>query len=78
MLVVTFGKLISMAKYLIQKTFLYNHVHFHFLELSDGQFIGTYRLNKMLVRELLGILTPFIVSSVTNAGLSIQRKVCNK
>jgi len=78
MLVLTIGKLISMPKYLKQKTFLYNHVHFHFLELSDGQFIGTYRLYKMLVRELLDILTPFMVSSVTNAGLCIQRKVCNK
>ncbi|XP_029346116.1 putative nuclease HARBI1 isoform X1 [Acyrthosiphon pisum] len=75
MLVLTIGKLISMPKYLKQKTFLYNHVHFQFLDLSDRQFIGTYRLNKILVRELLDILTPFMVSSVTNAGLSIQRKL---
>jgi len=52
--------------------------NFHFLELSDRQFIGTYRLNKMLARELLDNLTPFMVSPVTNAGLSIQRKVCDK
>jgi len=71
MFVITIGKLISMPKYLNQKNV---HVHFHFLELSDRQFIGTYRLNTMLVRELLDILTPFMVSSVTNAGLSIRRK----
>ncbi|KAF0712841.1 Uncharacterized protein FWK35_00034916, partial [Aphis craccivora] len=46
-----------------------------FIVLSDRQFIGTYRLTKVLVQELTNLLTPFMKSPNTTAGLSIERKL---
>jgi len=40
--------------------------------LSDRQFMGTYRLSKVLVDELTETVKPFMKASKT---LSVQRKV---
>ncbi|XP_025418933.1 putative nuclease HARBI1 [Sipha flava] len=43
--------------------------------LSEQQFIGTYRLSKVLVQKLMDELSPFMSSPSTITGLSIQRKL---
>lgn len=46
-----------------------------FSVLSERQFMGTYRLSKVLVEELIHTLTPFMKIPNTLAGISIQKKV---
>ncbi|XP_022182585.1 putative nuclease HARBI1 [Myzus persicae] len=46
-----------------------------FVELSDRKFIGTYRLSKQLVEELIDTLTPYMNSPMTSSGITIKRKV---
>jgi len=44
-------------------------------ELSDRKFIGTYRLSKQLVEELIDTLTNNMNSPMTSSGITIKRQV---
>lgn len=47
----------------------------YILDLSDGQFIGMYRLSKELVKQLIEMVRPFMKAPSRHGALSIERKV---
>lgn len=46
-------------------------------ELTDEKFIKTFRLTKLLVRNLILLLTPFLQAPIRSSAITIELKVTN-